>query len=97
MTNMEKNEYSLKLKEYSLQLERIVKELKALSKETECNIDIYVSRMDSMHVWLHRGTHGKDDTMVSISNDTELNNAFLIDRDDTVREENEDGENNTEE
>ena len=90
MTNLEKKEYSLKL-------ERIVKELKALSKETECNIDVYVSRMDSMHVWLHRGIHGKDDTMVSISKDTELNNAFLIDRDDTVREENEDGENNTEE
>ena len=82
MTNEQKKEYGLRLK-------RLVEEMTELSRETEVDLDIQSSYRFSAHVWLHHRdpeTHQLT-TMVSISEAEEIEEAFFIDRDDTVREE----------
>ncbi len=84
MTNEQKKEYGLRLK-------RLVEEMIELTRETEVDLDIQSSYVFSAHVWLHHRdpeTHQLS-TMVSINRDDEIEEAFFIDRDDTVREEEE--------
>ena len=84
MTNEQK-------KEYGIRLAKLVEEVQQLTRETGISIDIQGSVLYSAHVWLHYrdAETGELTRMVSVKNSEEIEEAFFVERDDTVRTEEE--------
>ena len=73
-----------------LRLKVIVDMLDKLAQEAGCNISVLSHKNEDFtaSVHLHYGDYiNGTDAMVSINDDDDIRDAFLIDRDDTVREE----------
>lgn len=87
-------------KDLGFKLYRIVEELKSIAKETDSCIDVYTqgySHYDGISVSVHYGD-GDSSRMVAIHTMHEVKEAFFIERDDTVRKENDEyGKDNAEE
>lgn len=82
MTNEQK-------KEYGIRLVKLVEEVQQLSHDTGISIDIQGSSIYPAHVWLHYrdAETGELTRMVSVKNSAEVEEAFFVERDDTVRTE----------
>lgn len=87
-------------KELGYKLLRLADELEEIVRETKIDISlmsIYMEHFDKSWIGNSYSLHYYDNRMVSIDDKDELKKAFFIERDDTVRKEKSDEENNTEE
>ena len=86
-------------KDLGFKLAKLVEELQFVAKETNSSISLYAQgqdEYDGISVFVHYGD-GAESRMVGVDTMDEIKEIFFIERDDTVRKENEDGKDNTEE
>ena len=86
-------------KDLGFKLAKLVEELQFVAKETNSCISLYAQgqgKYDGISVSVHYGD-GAERRMVMVDTMDEVKEIFFIERDDTVRKENEDGKDNTEE
>ena len=86
-------------KDLGFKLAKLVEELQFVAKETNSCISLYAQgqdEYDGISVYVHYGD-GAESRMVMVDKIDDVKEIFFIERDDTVRKENEDGKDNTEE